>query len=176
MVFVTRPSESVHDDSGEDIWWSNQALRLGNIETHTDIENDGQEVGNGVCHGGCEAEESSECPDLEVECILEVFADAEVLGDSIMSIFLDSCNDKGSFLLIQELDSQTLLGSEFWEVADETPADEANCNGEGTLKDEDPSPASKTRTKVGGGMWVFLRRPWNVLLETRQQQLATRLP
>jgi len=142
VVFVTGPCESVHDDCGKDVGWCNQALSLAGAESHAVLENDGQEVCDGVGDGGGTHEDDGEAPDLQVNGVGHVLFEVELFWDGIMSIFLNSGYDKGGFLLVKEVGTKkALLGSKFWEVDDEIPSDEANDNCDDTLENENPSPA-----------------------------------
>jgi len=72
VVFVAKGSASEHDDCGCDVRGSNEALGFSDGEAHSETEDDGEEVGDGV--GVCcrEAEEAGESPDFGVEGVLEV--------------------------------------------------------------------------------------------------------
>ncbi len=45
-----------HDNGGEDIRRSNQALRCGDAKTHSIAQDDGQKVGDSICAGGGQTE------------------------------------------------------------------------------------------------------------------------
>lgn len=74
-----------------------------------------------------------------------------------MSVLFDSGDDEIGFLS-QEFLAETLLCSQFWEVDNIVPANESDSNGDGTLEDEDPSPASETRSKLSPGGGIGLGR------------------
>ena len=108
MIFVAEPGEPEHDERSEDIGRRNETLRGGDIEAHARIENDGQEIGDGVGIGGCKAKESGEAPNLQVEGVLEVFANVKFLWDCIVTILLDAGNDESRLLLVQELEPKAV--------------------------------------------------------------------
>ena len=144
MPLVTVVSEREHDYGSEDIGWCNQALRCSCAESHTILEDDRKEVGDGVGDGSGEHEERGKTPDLEVQCMLHVFSDGESFWNSVVSILLDPCNNEGNFLFVQELLAEALLCGVLREVDDEVPADKSNHDSEKALEDEDPSPSSET--------------------------------
>ena len=65
MPLVAVVGTAVHPDGGEDVGWGDEALGGADAEAHALVEDDGEEVGDGVGAGGREAEEGGEAPDLE---------------------------------------------------------------------------------------------------------------
>ena len=131
----------LHPDCGHDVWRRNEALSFSDTESHTILQDDWQEVSNGVCDRCCQAEERSEAPDLEISGTGDIMFDAERCGDGIMAVMLDSGDDELRFLLVQEGDGNALrgaLGSLLREVDDCETADEADYDGEDALHDENP--------------------------------------
>ena len=137
-IFVAEHGTEVHPDSGEYVWWSNQALRSGDSKAHSLSQNDRQEVRNRVSDGSGQHEQSGETPDLDVHSASNVLRKAEGCRDSIVAILLNSCNDKLCFLLIQEWESKGFgpICGFFWEVGNQCAANEANDNREQALHDE----------------------------------------
>jgi hypothetical protein len=54
MVLVSQISPAVHDNSRGHVGWGDEAFGGGHGETHSFVENDGQEVGDSVGAGRCE--------------------------------------------------------------------------------------------------------------------------
>lgn len=77
MPFIAIIRECVHDDGGKDVWRGDQALRSSNSETHTLVENDGQEICDGVCASGGQAEKTGETPNLQVKSVGKIHLDVE---------------------------------------------------------------------------------------------------
>jgi hypothetical protein len=157
VVLVTSPSKGHHDEGSEDVRWSDEAVGCGGAESHSVLQNDGQEVRDGVCNGRCHHEDNCEAKDLEIERAFEVFGQVEFLRDDIMAIFLDTCDNEVDFWLGQEL----LLGfgglrGELREVDDEVPTDQADDNGNHSLEYEYPPPPSYSCAKVWDDLRVLL--------------------
>jgi hypothetical protein len=79
VPLVTEICERVHDNGCKDVGRCDQTLAGSNIEAHPFVQNDGQEVGDGVGTGRGQAEEGSEGPDLEIESVLQVLAPFEAV-------------------------------------------------------------------------------------------------
>lgn len=94
---------SEHEDTGSGVWWSDKALRLGDIETHLKTEDHWQEVGNGVGSDGAETEEGGKAPDLEIGSVLQVLAHVEGWSLDIGTVVLDTGNCKVDFGICEEL-------------------------------------------------------------------------
>jgi hypothetical protein len=77
VPFVAEVGKSEHDDSSEDVGRSDKALGGCHIEPHADVENDGQEVGDGIGAGGGEAKQAGEAPDFQVQGVAEVLPDVK---------------------------------------------------------------------------------------------------
>lgn len=77
MPLVAVIRKRVHDYRCQHIGRSDQALRCRNTEAHALVQNDGQEVSNGVRAGGGESEQASKAPDLQVSRICQIFLDIE---------------------------------------------------------------------------------------------------
>lgn len=71
MPLVAGPGEGEHDEAGKDIRRSDQAVCRGGAKTHTVLENDGQEVGDGVGDCGGEHEDESKAQDLREGFMLD---------------------------------------------------------------------------------------------------------
>jgi hypothetical protein len=57
VVLVTEVAGGVHDDAGEGVGRRDEALRCADGEAHIGLEDDGQEVGEGVGDGCCVEED-----------------------------------------------------------------------------------------------------------------------
>lgn len=102
-VLVGKPGEQKCHDCREDVWRGNQALRVSLVETHAYLEDDRQEVGDGVRDSCREAKEGCKGPYLEVGGGLEILANLEFLQGSIMTILFDGCDNEVNLFLVQEL-------------------------------------------------------------------------
>jgi hypothetical protein len=158
-VVISCPSEADHDEGGEDVRGRNQAVGCCRAKPHTVLQNDGQEVGNGVCHGRGEHEKHSEAPDLEVKRSSKVLLDVELLGNGVVPVFLNAGNDVLRLLLGKEFLSEARLVGQLGEVDDEVPADQPNDDGENTLQNKDPPPTCQARAEGNGCVGCFLGRP-----------------
>lgn len=129
VPFVTVVGKHVHDNRSQNIGWGNKALGSRNVKPHAHVQNNRQEVGNGVGAGRGQAKEAGKAPDLQVQTVLEVLPDVEPMTcqrsvqpveavdvlcwDDIMPVFLDSRADEVRFSLVQELQAKgvdSLLG------------------------------------------------------------------
>ena len=119
MVFIAQNSSAVHNDSGSYIRRSNETLGLGNAKPHPFSQNHGKEISDGVSVGGCQAEEGGEGPDFGVKGVFEIGGDVKGLGDGVMAVFFDSCDDEGGFGGGEEVEGG---GRVFGEVDDEEVA------------------------------------------------------
>lgn len=115
MPLVTQVCEQVHDDSRQDVGRRHETLRSSDIEAHTRIENDGQEVSDRVGVGCGEAEESRKAPNLQIQGVLEVFPQSEFFWNSIMAILFNASNYKVDLFLIQEFQTKC-FGGQFGEI------------------------------------------------------------
>jgi hypothetical protein len=106
-VLVGVPGKQKCHHRREDVWGCNQALGITLVETHAYLQDDGQEVSDGVGYCRRETEEGCKAPYLEVEGALEVLADFEFFESSIMTILFDGCDDEVNLLLSQELGAET---------------------------------------------------------------------
>lgn len=131
MQSVRHHGLGVHDNGCRDIRGSDEALGFGDTEAQAAAEDDGEEVGDGVGGGGGKAEEGGEAPDFHVEGVLEVGANAELVGDGVVAVFLDAGHDVGGFGLVDEL--PRVLGL-FGEIDDE----EVACDAEEASDDAFP--------------------------------------
>lgn len=138
MVFVAQHGKCEHDNGRKDVGRRNETLGRGDIEAHTGVEDDGQEIGDGVGVGGCQTKEGGKAPDLQVQCILQVTTQAEWFGNGVVAIFLNSSDDECGFLLVKEFQTKA-FGGQFWKVDDEKKGNDGHDAGSSTLKDEDPS-------------------------------------
>lgn len=77
MPLVAIVCEGEHDDGSQDVRRCNKALAGSDIEAHSNVQNDRQEISDRICASGGETEEARESPDLEVERVLQVLADFE---------------------------------------------------------------------------------------------------
>jgi hypothetical protein len=77
VPFVTVIRKREHDNGSKNVGRRDQALRRGDVETHALVQNDGQEVCDGVGARSGQAEEASEAPDFQVSRVREVGSDVE---------------------------------------------------------------------------------------------------
>jgi hypothetical protein len=103
VVLVSQISPCVHDNSGSHIGWGDEALRGRDAETHSIVENDGEKVSNSVGTGRCEHEQTGKPPHFQVQGILEVAPNTKGFRDSVVTVLLNSCDDEGGFLFVDEL-------------------------------------------------------------------------
>lgn len=116
-VLVADPGGGVHDDTGKDEGRCDEALRGGGAEAHAVMEDDGQEVCDGVRDGGGAAawsvvdgylvrgdlqEDHCEAPNLQVEARGEEAFQTERLIVSIGSVPVDAPDNEGAFLFAEE--------------------------------------------------------------------------
>ena len=105
MPLVAVPGHCKGQEGSEYVGWRDQALCLADAEAHALLEDDGQEIGDGVGAGGREAEEGCEAPDLEVQSVPEVLAPVELGGNGVVAIFLNAGYDEGGFFLGEETET-----------------------------------------------------------------------
>lgn len=105
-------------------------MSLSDREAHSFAKNDRKEISDCVCIGSSEAKESGESPDFGVKSVLEVFANVEGFGDSVVTIFLNSGNDEGGFAGIEEVPG---LRGKFGEVDKEEVTSDAEDAGDETF-------------------------------------------
>jgi hypothetical protein len=169
LLFVAEPGKAKHDESSEDIRRCDEAVGSSSTEAHTVLKNDGQEIRNGVGDGGGEHEDGGKSPNLEVKAVLQVLLDVELLGERIVAILLDTGDNKVDLSLVEELLAHTRLVGELREVNDEVPADETDDDGDDTLEDKNPAPASQPGAKGDRGRRLSLggtmvnTKPWGSL-------------
>ena len=85
-------------------------------------------------------------------------AEREGLRDGVVAVLLNSCDDEGGFLLVEEAQREGALVRGFLgEVGDGEDAYPAGYDGEQSLHDEDPSPACNARQNARSESWVLLR-------------------
>ena len=154
---LTIPGTAEHPDCGYAVGGCDEALCFGDVETHAFLEDDGEEVGNGVgtgrgrsvvvfddtrsteySHCGGQAEQRSKTPDFEISCTAQVVAEVELFWDGIVTVLLDPCNDEGGFLLVQEAEGQAgPLGRFLGEVGDGEGTDDADNDCQEALQDSE---------------------------------------
>lgn len=137
VVLVADPAREVDDDGGKGIGRSNQALSLADRESELEVENDGQEVGEGVGDGGGVEEDHGVGPNLPVETGTEVLLDGEFLDLDITTVGVDTSANP---LLLGGAKERPGLSLGVGEVDEEPVADKTEHAGEDTFNDEDPSP------------------------------------
>lgn len=91
---------------------------------------DRQEVSNSIAISGREHKQPRESPDLEIECVSEVSADVEGLGDCISAVFFDASYYEGGFFFVEERHAPGGLEGELGEVDDEEVPDYAGDTGD----------------------------------------------
>ena len=57
VVLIADVAAGVHDDAGEGVGGCHEALGRADAEPHVDLQDDGQEVGEGIGDGGCVEED-----------------------------------------------------------------------------------------------------------------------
>lgn len=80
-----------------------------NGEAHSALEDDRQEIREGVSNGGAAHENQREGPDFEVQPCAEKLANGKGLGDGIPAVFVDAINDVASFALAEEAEGLVLV-------------------------------------------------------------------
>jgi hypothetical protein len=146
---------------------TDQALRHADRESHAGVEDDGQEVRDGVRGRRREAEERAEGEDLQIAGALHVLAQVERLEHNIMAIFLDARTHESNLLLVQERQRGLgALGRQLGEVDDGESADGAHGHGDDALHYEDPAPTRNAGHDAAGSGWLELGRAV-VLAEVR---------
>jgi hypothetical protein len=121
---------------------TDQALRHADRESHAGVEDDGQEVRNGVSGRSREPEDGAEPEDLQIAGSAQVLGQIKRLEHNIMAILLNPRTNKRNLLLVQE--RQRSLGApcrQLGEVDDGESADGAHDHRDDALHDEDPAPA-----------------------------------
>lgn len=157
VVFVTSVRKGHHDKRSKDVGRCDQTVGCRRAEAHAVLENDRKEVRNGIGDGGGEHEDQGEAPDLEIKRTLAVASEVELLGNNVMAILLNAGYDKVDFILVEELLLHLAwLSSQLGKVDDEVPADKTDGDGDNTLEDKYPAPASNTRTEANGCLWCLL--------------------
>jgi hypothetical protein len=150
---------------------TDQALRCADGEAHAYVEDDGQEVRDGVGDGGGQTEQASERKNLQVQDATQVLAQVEGLGNNIVAILLDPGADESSFSLAQERQRRLgAFGCKLGEVDDRDAADEADDDGDEALHDEDPAPACDAGHDTAGCGGVSFCRP--VVLAVGRSEIA----
>ena len=138
---------------------TDQALRSTNRKAHAYVEDDGQEIRDGIGDSGGQSEQTSKGKDLQVQNAAHVLAQVERLSNDIVAILLDPGADESSLLLVQERQSRLgLLRREFGEVDDGDATDEADDDSDDALHDEDPSPSCNAGHDATGRCRVSLGR------------------
>ena len=102
MVLVANPAGEEHDDTGKNIWRSDQALSRANAVAHTLTEDDGKEVGESVGDGGSVEEDHGETPHLDIRASSQELAKVEGLNERVTTIGLDAVDDELDLALVQE--------------------------------------------------------------------------
>jgi hypothetical protein len=85
--------------------------------------------------GGCEHEEGCKSPNFQVESILEIRAEFEGFGKSIVSVVLDTSNNECRFPFIQEFPRARCF---LWKIDNEEVAGNAEYAGYETLDLQEP--------------------------------------
>lgn len=154
MVLVTKVASGVHDDRGQGVWGSNQALSRTDGKTHVSCQDDGKEVGKSVCDGSGVEEDlgglvretvallrrrcvtyHGEPPNLDICATLQELGDGKRFRSGITTVFVDTIDDELGFSLSQEIPALVGLVRE----VDEGPVtDDTKEAGEGSFNDEDP--------------------------------------
>ena len=136
MIFVSGPSECVHHNGSSNIWRRDQTFRSSNAEAHAIIQYDGKEIRDRVGIGGCQSEQGCKTPHFEVESSLQVWSPAELFWNGVVSVFLDSCNNEGCLVIVQEVQVEESFGSLCFlrKVNNENVAENSDDAGEGALQ------------------------------------------
>lgn len=138
MILVTQHCTSVHPNGGEDVWWSDKALRCSNAKSHAIFQDDRQEISDSVRDCGGQPKERGEPPDLQVRGAFHVVLKTERYCDGVVSILFDASDDEFGFLLIQKRQGKRLCSvrSLLWEIGDREAADETNDDCQNALQNE----------------------------------------
>jgi hypothetical protein len=138
---------------------TDQALRHADRESHAGVEDDGQEVRDGVRGRRREAEERAESEDLQIARAPHVLAQVERLEHNIVAILLNPRTHESDLLLVQERQRGLgALGRQLGEVDDGEGADGAHDHRDDALHDEDPAPARDAGHDAAGSGWLELGR------------------
>lgn len=125
VPLITSPASKEHNDTGEDIWRSDQALSCANAVAHTITEDDGKEIGEGVRNSRSVEEDHSETPDLDVRTGSEELAEMEGFDQCIATVSLDSVEDELDLALVQEFPGFVLAVREVHKGPVATKTDQA---------------------------------------------------
>lgn len=156
LTLITSPCEAKHDEAGENVRRRNQAVRSSSTEAHSILEDNREEVCDGVGNGGGEHENGSEAPHLQIQSIRKVLPHVEFFRQGIVAILFNAGDNEVDFLLVEELLAHTRLVGKLREVDNEIPSNETDNDGDNTLEDEDPAPARETGTERHRSGWCSL--------------------
>lgn len=152
MVLVPCPSCCVHDDRGESVRWSDEALRSANVKAHVLGQDDWQKIREGVGHGRCVEEDLEklvdpfftmrtsthhcESPDFDVSTTAQKLLPVERLRFRVATILVDTFDDELGFALVEKVPRRVGLVRK----VDKSPvADNAQEAGHSSLNNEYPS-------------------------------------
>ncbi len=154
VVLVSDPAKKNHQQARGGVGRSDQALRRGYAEPHIETEDDGEEVGDGICLCGRGEEDQSEAPDLQVEAGAQPLLEAERLRVGVAAVLVHLVHDEASLALVEEAPGLVGLVGEVDEEQVSDGGDDAGellpsagYLGRGTratddaFQDEDPPPA-----------------------------------
>lgn len=134
---------------------TNKTLRGSDGESHADVEDDGQEVSDGVGDGGRQTEKGSEAQDLQIARPAQVLAQVERLKNNIVAVLFDPSTHESDLLLVEERQrSLGALSGELGKVDDGESANGSDDDGDEALHDEDPAPARDAGHDAAGSRGV----------------------
>lgn len=153
---ISSITSGIHDQSAEDVWRGDEALRGSNAESHIYAEDDGKEVSQSIGDRSGAKEDQGISPDLPVRSTAEELLEGERLGFSIATVSLDTVDDPALLALVEKAPGLVLA---IWETNQEPVTSKADETGDllgvskksefiavartyNALHDEDPPPAT----------------------------------
>ena len=145
LVLVADPGAGEHDEAGEGIGGSDEALGLGDVEAHAAVQDDGQEEGQRVGDGGGVEEDHGVRPHLPVQARGEVLADDKLLRDHVAAVGLHA---RAHPLAVAGGEEGPGGAGRVGEVNEKPVAGDTQDAGQDALDDEDPAPARQVSQAV----------------------------
>ena len=158
-ILIREPRCRAEPDAGESIRRKRQHLRHGGRVSHPGLQDDGQEVAEGVCYDVVEEEDPGEFPYLPVLEVDHDRLEGQRLGRSVATIAVNALHDEVGFMDCQERLSQDEASFVclVWKVDDGDKAHDAEHDGYNTLL-----------LTVSSGAGSF----WEIYLRLSRLQLA----
>jgi len=139
-IAVAEPAGGEHDDAGQDVGRSHEAVGLDGVEVHALLQDDGEEVGQGVRDGSGVEEDHGVGPDLPVTRMRHVAAEVEGQHLRVATVAVHLVHHPRPLPGAQEVPS---LALRIWEVDQQPVPSDAEEDGDEAFDDEDPPPAAR---------------------------------